>query len=104
MTNAIYEAGFNSSGRFYEKSNNVLGMTPWQFRAGGVDTDIFFAIAECSLGSILVAQSKKGVRSILIGVDPDSACTGPPRSTPKGKSDRGRARLRRSGSQGCWID
>lgn len=72
VTNAIYEAGFNSSGRFYENTNHVLGMTPSQFRAGGVDTDIFFAIAECSLGSILVAQSKKGVCSILIGDDPAS--------------------------------
>jgi AraC family transcriptional regulator of adaptative response/methylated-DNA-[protein]-cysteine methyltransferase len=72
VTNAIYEAGFNSSGRFYENTNNVLGMTPSQFRAGGTDTDIFFAIAECSLGSILVAQSKKGICSILIGDDPAS--------------------------------
>lgn len=70
VTNAIYEAGFNSSSRFYESTNDVLGMTPSQFRAGGADTDIFFAIAECSLGSILVAQSKKGVCSILIGDDP----------------------------------
>jgi AraC family transcriptional regulator of adaptative response/methylated-DNA-[protein]-cysteine methyltransferase len=70
VTNAIYEAGFNSSDRLYE--NNVLGMTPSQFRAGGTDTAIFFAIAECSLGLILVAQSKKGVCSILIGDDPMS--------------------------------
>jgi AraC family transcriptional regulator of adaptative response/methylated-DNA-[protein]-cysteine methyltransferase len=70
VTNAIYDAGFNSSGRFYENTNNVLGMTPSQFRVGGADTDIFFAIAECSLGSILVAQSRKGVCSILIGDDP----------------------------------
>jgi AraC family transcriptional regulator, regulatory protein of adaptative response / methylated-DNA-[protein]-cysteine methyltransferase len=70
VTSAIYEAGFNSSSRFYENTNNVLGMTPSQFRDGGADTDIFFAIAQCSLGSILVAQSKKGVCSILIGDDP----------------------------------
>jgi AraC family transcriptional regulator of adaptative response/methylated-DNA-[protein]-cysteine methyltransferase len=70
VTDAIYEAGFNSSGRFYESTNTVLGMTPTQFRDGGADTEIFFAIAECSLGSILVAQSKKGVCSILIGDDP----------------------------------
>lgn len=69
VTNAIYEAGFNSSSRFYESTNNVLGMTPSQFRAGGTDTDIFFAFTQCSLGSILVAQSKKGVCSILIGDD-----------------------------------
>lgn len=70
MTDAIYDAGFNSSGRFYENSNQVLGMTPSKFREGGTDIDIFFAIGECSLGSILVAQSKKGVCSILIGDDP----------------------------------
>jgi len=70
VTNAIYEAGFSSSSRFYETTNNVLGMTPSQFRAGGTDTDIFFAIAKSSLGSILVAQSKKGICSILIGDDP----------------------------------
>lgn len=70
VTIAIYEAGFNSSGRFYENTNNVLGMTPSQFRAGGTDIDIFFAIAECSLGSVVVAQSKKGVCAILVGDDP----------------------------------
>ena len=70
VTEAIYDAGFNSSGRFYETSNAVLGMTPSTFRAGGSDTDIFFAIGECSLGSILVAQSRRGVCSILLGDDP----------------------------------
>ena len=70
VTEAIYDAGFNSSGRFYETSNAVLGMTPSRFRTGGADTDIFFAIGECSLGSILVAQSRKGVCSILLGDDP----------------------------------
>jgi AraC family transcriptional regulator, regulatory protein of adaptative response / methylated-DNA-[protein]-cysteine methyltransferase len=71
VTEAIYDAGFNSSGRFYETSNAVLGMTPSTFRAGGANTDIFFAIGECSLGSILVAQSRKGVCSILLGDDPE---------------------------------
>jgi AraC family transcriptional regulator of adaptative response/methylated-DNA-[protein]-cysteine methyltransferase len=71
VTDAIYDAGFNSSGRFYENTNQVLGMTPTRFREGGSDTDIFFAIGKASLGSILVAQSNKGVCSILIGDDPD---------------------------------
>jgi AraC family transcriptional regulator of adaptative response/methylated-DNA-[protein]-cysteine methyltransferase len=70
VTDAIYDAGFTSSSRFYENANQVLGMTPTRFRAGGADTDIFFAIGECSLGSILVAQSQKGVCAILIGDDP----------------------------------
>jgi AraC family transcriptional regulator of adaptative response/methylated-DNA-[protein]-cysteine methyltransferase len=71
VTDAIYEAGFSSNSRFYETSNQVLGMTPSIFRDGGSDTDIFFAIGQCSLGSILAAQSNKGVCSILIGDDPD---------------------------------
>jgi AraC family transcriptional regulator of adaptative response/methylated-DNA-[protein]-cysteine methyltransferase len=71
VTSAIYEAGFNSSGRFYDKSNAVLGMTPTAFRAGGADAEIRFAVGACSLGSVLVAQSRKGVCAILLGDDPD---------------------------------
>jgi AraC family transcriptional regulator, regulatory protein of adaptative response / methylated-DNA-[protein]-cysteine methyltransferase len=71
VTEAIYGAGYNSNGRFYAQSNDVLGMTPSRYRAGGADTDIRFAIGECSLGSILVAASEIGVCAILIGDDPD---------------------------------
>jgi AraC family transcriptional regulator of adaptative response/methylated-DNA-[protein]-cysteine methyltransferase len=71
VTEAIYEAGFNSNGRFYAKSNEVLGMTPSAFRDGGLDMDIKFAVGECSLGSIVVAQSQKGVCCVLLGDDPE---------------------------------
>ena len=71
VTEAMYDAGFNSSGRFYEKSRTMLGMTPTQYRAGGVNEDIRFAVGQSSLGAILVASSDKGVASILIGDDPD---------------------------------
>jgi AraC family transcriptional regulator, regulatory protein of adaptative response / methylated-DNA-[protein]-cysteine methyltransferase len=70
VTEAIYDAGFNSSGRFYEKSTDMLGMTPTQYRSGGANEDIRFAVGQCSLGAILVASSKKGVASILLGSDP----------------------------------
>jgi AraC family transcriptional regulator of adaptative response/methylated-DNA-[protein]-cysteine methyltransferase len=70
VTEGIYEAGFNSNGRFYENSSEVLGMTPTDFRAGGTNADIRFAVGECSLGSILVAASDKGVCAILMGDDP----------------------------------
>jgi AraC family transcriptional regulator, regulatory protein of adaptative response / methylated-DNA-[protein]-cysteine methyltransferase len=72
VTEAIYDAGFNSGGRFYETSNAVLGMTPSTFRKGGAGTKIRFAIGECSLGSILVACSEKGVCAIFLGDDPDA--------------------------------
>ncbi len=71
VTDAIFNAGYGSSSRFYEKSNQVLGMTPSSYRAGGIDTEIRFAIGECSLGSILVAQSDRGICAILLGDDPD---------------------------------
>jgi AraC family transcriptional regulator of adaptative response/methylated-DNA-[protein]-cysteine methyltransferase len=72
VTEAIYDAGFGSGGRFYESSNQLLGMTPSEYRAGGGATQIHFAVGECSLGAILVAQSARGVCAILLGDDPDT--------------------------------
>jgi AraC family transcriptional regulator of adaptative response/methylated-DNA-[protein]-cysteine methyltransferase len=71
VTATIYDAGFSSSGRFYEKSTGMLGMTPSQYRAGGTDEEIKFAIGQATLGAILVASSKKGVAAILLGDDPE---------------------------------
>lgn len=72
VTEAIYGAGFNSSGRFYAKSAEVLGMKPRSFRDGGAGAAIRFALGECSLGSILVAATDKGVCAILFGDDPEA--------------------------------
>jgi AraC family transcriptional regulator, regulatory protein of adaptative response / methylated-DNA-[protein]-cysteine methyltransferase len=72
VTEAIYDSGFNSGGRFYEQSDQMLGMTPSSYKAGGSQTEIRFAVGECSLGSILVARSDKGVCAILLGDDPES--------------------------------
>ncbi len=71
VTDAIYSAGYSSNGRFYEEANGVLGMTPTNYRAGGTNMDIRFAVGECSLGSILVATSDRGVCAILLGDDPN---------------------------------
>jgi AraC family transcriptional regulator of adaptative response/methylated-DNA-[protein]-cysteine methyltransferase len=72
VTEAIYGAGFNSGGRFYESSAKVLGMTPTRFRNGGTKAVIRFAVGECSLGAILVAATPAGVCAILLGDDPDA--------------------------------
>jgi AraC family transcriptional regulator of adaptative response/methylated-DNA-[protein]-cysteine methyltransferase len=71
VTQAIYGAGFNSNGRFYANSSEILGMTPSQFRAGGAEAEIKFAIGQSSLGLVLIAASDKGVCAILFGDDPD---------------------------------
>ncbi len=72
VTEALFDAGYNSGGRFYEQSAAVLGMTPKRFRNGGERTTIRFAVGECSLGAILVAATDKGVCAILLGDDPDA--------------------------------
>jgi AraC family transcriptional regulator of adaptative response/methylated-DNA-[protein]-cysteine methyltransferase len=71
VTGAIYDAGFNSNGRFYESSTQLLGMPPKAFRSGGAGATVRFAIGECWLGSILVAVSEKGVCAISLGDKPE---------------------------------
>jgi AraC family transcriptional regulator of adaptative response/methylated-DNA-[protein]-cysteine methyltransferase len=72
VTDALYDAGYNSNGRFYEESSRVLGMTPRSYRAGGARQRIRFAVAQCTLGALLVAASERGVCAIALGDDPDT--------------------------------
>jgi AraC family transcriptional regulator of adaptative response/methylated-DNA-[protein]-cysteine methyltransferase len=72
VTQAIYDAGYNASARFYAESSQLLGMTPGSYRSGGVKCDIRFAVGQCSLGAILVAQSERGICAILLGDDPEA--------------------------------
>ena len=72
VTEAIFDAGFNANSRFYESADAMLGMKPAQYRAGGVDARIEFAIGQSSLGAILVARSQRGVCAISLGDDPDA--------------------------------
>ncbi|MEB2651013.1 bifunctional DNA-binding transcriptional regulator/O6-methylguanine-DNA methyltransferase Ada [Pseudomonas siliginis] len=70
VTDALYDAGFNSNSRFYESADQLLGMKPTDYRAAGQNNDIRFAVGQCSLGAILVAQSERGICAILLGDDP----------------------------------
>jgi len=70
VTRAIYGAGYNSSGRFYEEAPARLGMKPSAFKAGGKTVRIRFALGQCSLGAILVAATERGVCAISLGDDP----------------------------------
>ncbi|MBG6665612.1 bifunctional DNA-binding transcriptional regulator/O6-methylguanine-DNA methyltransferase Ada [Pseudomonas aeruginosa] len=71
VTEAIYDSGFNSNSRFYESSSQRLGMRPRDYRDGGAGAAIRFAIGQCSLGAILVAQSQRGICAILLGEEPE---------------------------------
>lgn len=72
VTEAIYDAGFGSNGRFYANADKELGMTPSAYRAGGSKTQIRFAVGECDLGAILVAASSRGICAIAMSDDPDA--------------------------------
>lgn len=72
VTDALFNAGYDSSSRFYAESGQVLGMTPGSYRQGGEDARIHFAIGQCSLGAILVACSERGVCAITLGDDPQA--------------------------------
>jgi AraC family transcriptional regulator, regulatory protein of adaptative response / methylated-DNA-[protein]-cysteine methyltransferase len=72
VTQALYEAGYSSSGRFYSAAAGALGMKPSAFKAGGAEQPIRFAVGECSLGSVLVAATARGVCAILLGDEPEA--------------------------------
>lgn len=71
VTAAVFDAGFNSSGRFYSGAKAMLGMTPGRYKAGGAGTVLNVIVTQCSLGALLVAATQIGVAAILIGDDPD---------------------------------
>ncbi len=67
VTAAAYEAGFNSSSRFYAAAQRVLGMKPGAVRHGGAGEEIRYATAHCDLGTVLAALSERGICAILLG-------------------------------------
>ena len=71
ISEAIVNAGYSSSSRFYEGALQRMGMTASRARRGGVGETVRFAVGETSLGPVLVAATEKGVCSIQFGDDPD---------------------------------
>jgi len=69
VTEALYEAGFGSSGRFYAAAADTLGMRPLAYRRGGAAAEIRYGFGQSSLGLILAAESERGICAILIGDD-----------------------------------
>jgi AraC family transcriptional regulator of adaptative response/methylated-DNA-[protein]-cysteine methyltransferase len=67
VTEAIYAAGYGSSARFYEKSKELLGMSPKRYQQGAPTEEIHYAFARCSLGRLLVAATARGICAIFLG-------------------------------------
>jgi AraC family transcriptional regulator, regulatory protein of adaptative response / methylated-DNA-[protein]-cysteine methyltransferase len=67
VTTALYEAGFGSSSRLYERAPQQLGMTPATYRRGGAGMEIHYTIAPSPLGRVLVAATSRGVSAVYLG-------------------------------------
>lgn len=67
VTTALYEAGYGSASRLYEKANAQLGMTPATYRKGGKGMEIFYTIEKCPQGRVLVAATSRGVSAVYLG-------------------------------------
>lgn len=72
VVDAAFDAGFNASSRFYDSADALLGMKPAQYRDGGLEARVMFAIAQCALGALLVARSGRGLCAISLGDDPEA--------------------------------
>jgi AraC family transcriptional regulator of adaptative response/methylated-DNA-[protein]-cysteine methyltransferase len=72
VTTALYEAGYGSSSRLYERASSQLGMTPGTYRRGGRATQIRYTLAACPLGRLLLAGTPRGICAVYLG-DGDTA-------------------------------
>ncbi len=70
VVTAMYEAGYGSSSRLYEKAAENLGMTPAIYKKGGKGMNINYMIMDCELGNLLVARTPRGICSVTFGDDP----------------------------------
>ena len=69
VTSAMYDVGYGSSSRLYERASSQLGMTPRAFRQGGKGVNIHYAIEDCALGRLMVAATEKGICFVSLGDD-----------------------------------
>ncbi len=67
ITDALYETGYGSSSRVYERSNSQLGMTPATYRKGGLGMKLGYTITKSPLGKVLVAATERGVSAVYLG-------------------------------------
>lgn len=97
VTMAMYEAGYGSSSRLYERAPEQLGMTPGDYKAGGRDQSIAFTVTRTPIGSMLVAATERGICSIRIGGAESEMRRGLAREFPAAKIRRDESAL------GRWV-
>lgn len=67
VTTAMYDAGYGSPSRLYERAGAQLGMTPSTYRHGGRGMQIAFTIEDCSMGRVLIGATERGISAVYLG-------------------------------------
>jgi AraC family transcriptional regulator of adaptative response/methylated-DNA-[protein]-cysteine methyltransferase len=67
VTEAVYEAGYGSSSRVYERADTRLGMTPKEYREGGRGVEITWAAVESPLGAMMIGATDRGICFLQFG-------------------------------------
>jgi len=101
VTTALYEAGYGSSSRLYERAPSHLGMTPAAYRRGGEGMHIDYTIVDSPLGRLLVGATDRGISALYLGESDATLRTAIEKEYP-------RAELRRDDdgpdSLGEWVE
>ncbi len=93
VTDAIYDAGFGSPSRVYERSARALGMTPRAYAKGGAGVDVTYTCVACSLGRVLVAATPRGICAVKLGSSDEALVPLLESEFPNAKLDAGDAKL-----------
>ncbi len=94
VVTAIYEAGYGSSSRLYEKASANLGMTPAVYKKGGKGMNINYIITDCELGKVLVARTPRGICSVTFGDSATELCEGLTKEFPNAEIAEGAENLK----------
>lgn len=99
VTTALYEAGFGSSSRLYERAPAQLGMTPATYRKGGQGMDIHYTIVDSPLGRLLVGGTDRGISALYLGESDAQLEAALQKEYPRAKIQRDRNGLESSVSK-----
>lgn len=98
ITDAIYSVGYSSSSRLYENSDEKLGMAPSTYRKRGQGMTIFYSVAPCPLGQLLVAVTERGICKLSLGDESDELVADLAREFERGE------RVRDDDGVGYWVE
>jgi AraC family transcriptional regulator of adaptative response/methylated-DNA-[protein]-cysteine methyltransferase len=88
VTDAIYDAGYGSGSRVYEKTGQLLGMTPATYRRGAAGVALRYTTLKTALGQLLVAATERGICRVALGDDDENLVTDLRREFPKATLER----------------